>query len=217
MQPTGQVDTQANAYSPNDLKALDSVYFRAAKPLIDRTLGLVLVLLLSPVLIVTALAVRLTSPGPALFAQTRAGHKSHPFTIYKFRSMVIQKDDPARQAFLDDPRITPVGRVIRRYKIDELPQLLNVVKGDMSLIGPRPTLLEQMEDYTPEQHIRYEVRPGLTGWAQVNGNILLSVHDRRQHDVYYVKHLSWWLDLKILWMTLAVIIQGEKVRSTNEV
>jgi undecaprenyl phosphate N,N'-diacetylbacillosamine 1-phosphate transferase len=108
-----------------------------------------------------------------------------------------------------------VGYFIRRFKIDEMPQLINVAAGHMSLVGPRPTLLEQMADYTPRQFMRYEVLPGLTGWAQVNGNILLSVHERREHDVYYVQNLSWWLDLKILMMTLGVVLWGEKRRDAQ--
>lgn len=199
-----------------DAKVLDSYYCQFAKPLFDRTLGVLLLLLASPVLVITALAIRFTSPGPILFKQVRAGYKAQPFMIYKFRSMTVQSDDPSKQAYLDDPRITPVGRIIRRYKIDEVPQLLNIVLGDMSLVGPRPTLMEQMKDYTPEQLIRYEVRPGLTGWAQVNGNILLSVHERREHDVYYVHHVSLGFDLKILWMTLAVVLWGEKVKGTKQ-
>jgi lipopolysaccharide/colanic/teichoic acid biosynthesis glycosyltransferase len=200
----------------HDVKALHSFYCQVAKPLLDRVIGILLMLALSPILIVIALVIRLTSPGPVLFTQVRAGYKAQPFKIYKFRSMTVQADDPSKQAFLDDPRITPVGRIIRRYKIDELPQLLNVVLGDMSLVGPRPTLIEQMKDYTPEQMIRYEVRPGLTGWAQVNGNILLSVYERRQHDVYYVNHLSFGLDLKILCMTVAVVLWGEKVKESSQ-
>lgn len=199
-----------------DPKALQSFYCRVAKPLLDRMLGVMLLLLASPILLVTALAIRFTSPGPILFKQQRAGYKARPFMIYKFRSMTVQSDDPSKQAYLDDPRITPVGRIIRRYKIDELPQLLNIALGDMSLVGPRPTLMEQMKDYTPEQMIRYEVRPGLTGWAQVNGNILLSVHERREHDVYYVHHVSPGFDLKILWMTAAVVLWGERVKESKQ-
>jgi undecaprenyl phosphate N,N'-diacetylbacillosamine 1-phosphate transferase len=194
---------------------VNSLYVHYIKRWIDFSIAFLLLILLSPLLLLFTLLIWVDDPGPIFFKQTRAGFKAKPFTILKFRSMVVQQQDPIKQAFLDDPRITRVGRLLRRFKADELPQLWNVLIGDMSLIGPRPTLLEQMKDYTPEQHIRYEVRPGLSGWAQVNGNIMLSVYDRREHDVYYVKNLSFGLDLKISWLTVAVVLFGEKLKDTK--
>jgi len=200
------------SYHSSDLTAINTFYGRFGKPMMDRAGGFVLLVFASPLLLITAAAVTLSSPGPVLYRQVRLGRHRRPFYIYKFRSMVVQNDDPAKQAYLDDPRITRVGRLIRRVKLDELPQIWHVLTGDMSLVGPRPTLPEQMQNCTPSQLIRYEVLPGLTGWAQVNGNVLLSVYDRREHDVYYVKHLSLLFDLRILLMTIAVVLFGEKVK-----
>ncbi len=200
-----------SSYSADDLKRIDNWYGRIGKPLIDRTLAVLLLVSVSPVLLFTALAIKWTSPGPVFYKQIRSGRHGKPFHLLKFRSMVIQHDDPSRQAYLGDPRITAVGHIIRRLKIDELPQLWHVIAGEMSLVGPRPTLPDQMNDYTPAQYIRYEVLPGLTGWAQVKGNILLSVYERREHDVYYVKNLSFGLDMKILLKTIGVVLFGEKL------
>lgn len=194
---------------------MNDLYVHYIKRRVDFTVALFLLILLSPLLLLFSLLIWIDDPGPILFKQIRAGYKSKSFTILKFRSMSVQQQDPTNQAFLDDPRITRVGWFIRRFKIDELPQLWNVLVGDMSLVGPRPTLLEQMQDYTAEQHIRYEVRPGLSGWAQVNGNIMLSVCDRREHDIYYVRNLSFGLDIKILWLTVAVVLFGEKLKDTK--
>ena len=191
-------------------------YYRYLKRAIDFTVALILLMLISPLLLAVYLAIKLTSPGPAFFLQQRAGYHGHAFQIYKFRSMVITHHvNPAEQVYLDDPGITPVGHFIRRFKIDELPQLWNVLIGDMSLVGPRPTLVEHMKDYTPEQARRLDVTPGLTGWAQVNGNVMLGLPQRLQHDVWYVDHLSFWLDVKILLMTIGVVLFGEKVKASK--
>jgi undecaprenyl phosphate N,N'-diacetylbacillosamine 1-phosphate transferase len=196
---------------------MNQFYRKYFKRNLDFLLSSVLLLLSSPLFMMVTIAIKLTSRGPIFFTQERAGLHEKPFKIYKFRSMRVQQEDPTLQAYLDDPRITRVGYIIRRFKIDELPQLWNVFIGDMSLVGPRPTLEDQKAEYTPHQMVRYNVRPGLTGWAQVNGNIKLSVHDRREHDVYYVEHLSLWLDFKILLMTVSVVLFGEKVRNRGNV
>ena len=184
-----------------------------------RLLDLIVVVLASifllPLIALIALAVRLTSRGPIFFAQTRVGKDGRLFQSYKFRSMYLNDIDPSTtgEVLADNPLVTPVGRIIRRLKIDELPQIWNIINGDMSLIGPRPTIPEHIEGYTPEQYRRLDVIPGLTGWAQVNGNIELSWDQRIQLDLYYIDHQSFWLDLKILWLTIDVVLHGEHPRA----
>ena len=180
------------------------------KRLADILVSASLLLMLSPLLLLTALFIKITSPGPVFFVQLRGGHNGRHFTIYKFRSMRVEhKHDPTEFMPLDNPNITTFGRIIRRTKIDELPQLFNVLIGDMSLIGPRPTLIEQIERYNELERRRLNVRPGCTGLAQVNGSTALSWPERIEWDVHYVNHLSPWLDLAILIKTVGGIILGE--------
>jgi lipopolysaccharide/colanic/teichoic acid biosynthesis glycosyltransferase len=159
-----------------------------------------------PVALLCALAVRLTSRGPVLFRQERVGRGGAPFELLKFRTMV---HDPARVAgFPDQDAITAVGRWLRRLSLDELPQLLNVLRGDMCVVGPRPTLAYQVERYTDRQRARLAVPPGLTGWAQVHGRNHLSWADRIELDVEYVRRQSLWLDLQILARTPPAVVTG---------
>jgi lipopolysaccharide/colanic/teichoic acid biosynthesis glycosyltransferase len=178
----------------------------------ERLLAALLLCAAAPILLVTALAIRLTDFGPALFRQTRAGLYGRPFLLFKFRSMFHNNRplDSPEEIGESDPLVTPVGRWIRRLKIDEAPQLINVVRGEMALVGPRPTVMEQIQSYTPFQRRRLEVLPGMTGWAQVNGGAELSWGDRILLEVWYVKHRSLLLDLKILSKTVAVILFGHK-------
>lgn len=195
---------------------MSQIYPRYIKRVVDIVVAAVLLIIVSPILLITYLLIKITSPGPAFFTQQRVGLHERQFKIYKFRSMVVSHDaDPKEQVYLSDPRITPVGYVIRRFKIDELPQLWNVFIGDMTLVGPRPTLPEHLEDYTPEQRRRAAVVPGLTGWAQVNGNVMLPIDERIAHDLWYIDHLSPLLDIKILFMTATVVLFGEKVRKAK--
>lgn len=167
-------------------------------------------MLLAPVWLLAAAAVKLSSPGPVLFSQPRGGRGSVPFLSYKFRTMrADHRHDPGEIVPLSHPNITAVGRLLRRLKIDELPQLLNVLKGDMSLVGPRPTIMEQVLAYNDFQRRRQEVRPGITGLAQVNGNAEISWDERIRYDVYYVDHMSLWLDLAILAKTVLIVLLGE--------
>lgn len=177
----------------------------------DVLAALGLILLVCPIWLLTALAIKLTSPGPLLFIQTRGGRGGRPFRSYKFRSMRANHvHDPNEMVIpLSHPAITAVGKIIRRTKIDESPQLINVLKGDMSLIGPRPTIMEQVNAYNDFQRRRLAVRPGITGLAQVNGNTAIPWDERIQYDVWYVDHLSFMLDLKILLKTIAVLVLGE--------
>jgi len=167
-------------------------------------------LVASPVLGLAALAVKLRDRGPALYRQTRVGKDGADFELLKLRTMVVGAETQGAGLAVNrgDPRITEVGRVLRRLSLDELPQLWNVVRGDMSVIGPRPTLRYQVERYTPHQRRRLDVRPGITGWAQVHGRAALPWEERIELDVWYVEHRTPWLDLKILAKTPFALFGG---------
>ena len=164
----------------------------------------------SPVLALAALAVKLTSRGPVLYRQTRVGHDGADFELLKLRTMVVGAETQGAGFAVDrgDPRITPVGRVLRRLSLDELPQLWNVVCGDMSVIGPRPTLRYQVERYDDRQRRRLAVKPGITGWAQIHGRAALPWDERIELDVWYVDHRSALLDLRILARTPFALFGG---------
>jgi lipopolysaccharide/colanic/teichoic acid biosynthesis glycosyltransferase len=172
----------------------------------------VLLALSSPVFVLTALAVWGTDFGPVFYRQTRAGIFGRPFELLKFRSMRVNDRplDRPEEIGERDPLVTEVGRVIRRLKVDELPQLINVLLGEMTWIGPRPTVLAQVESYTPFQRHRLDILPGMTGWAQVNGGSEISWTERILLEVWYVKHRSFFVDMKILWRTAVVILRGNK-------
>jgi lipopolysaccharide/colanic/teichoic acid biosynthesis glycosyltransferase len=167
-------------------------------------------LVAAPVLGLAALAVKLRDRGPALYRQTRVGRDGADFELLKLRTMVVGAERQGAGFAVNegDPRITGVGRVLRRLSLDELPQLWNVVRGDMSVIGPRPTLRYQVERYTPRQRRRLEVKPGITGWAQVHGRAALPWAERIELDVWYVEHRSPRLDLKILAKTPLALLGG---------
>jgi len=166
--------------------------------------------LASPLLAAAALAIKLEDGGPFLYRQRRVGHEGRDFDLLKLRTMVVGAEQLGAGYAVNrgDPRITRTGRVLRRLSLDELPQLWNVVRGDMSLIGPRPTLRYQVDEYTPRQRRRLDVRPGLTGWAQVNGRTKLPWDERIELDVWYVEHRSPWVDLKILLRTPLALVTG---------
>jgi lipopolysaccharide/colanic/teichoic acid biosynthesis glycosyltransferase len=171
--------------------------------------GLVL-LLATPALLLAAAAVKLGDRGPVLYRQRRVGLRGEEFELLKLRTMVVGAETVGAGYAVDegDPRITRVGRVLRRLSIDELPQLWNVIRGEMSLVGPRPTLAYQVERYTPRQRRRLDVKPGITGWAQVNGRATLPWSERIELDVWYVEHRSLWLDLRILARTPLALFRG---------
>ncbi len=169
--------------------------------------SLALLAALAPILAAAALAVALDGPGPVLFRQRRLGLGGRPFTILKFRTMT--EGDPEAETRRDDPRITRVGAVLRAWRIDELPQLVNVLRGEMSLVGPRPLLERYLPYYSPLDRRRLEVPPGMTGWQQVHGAARHGWHERVDLDVWYVDHQSFWLDLRILALTAGVVLRAD--------
>ncbi len=166
--------------------------------------------LASPVLGIATLAVKLGDGGPVLYRQRRVGKDGEEFELLKLRTMVVGAEGKGAGFAVDrgDPRITPAGRILRRLSVDELPQLWNVLRGEMSLIGPRPTLRYQVERYTDRQRRRLEVKPGLTGWAQIHGRAAVPWDDRIELDVWYVEHRSPWVDLRIIARTPLALFRG---------
>ncbi len=164
----------------------------------------------APVLVLAALAIRLESRGPVIYSQRRAGLDGRVFDVIKLRTMVDGAEHIGAGLAIDanDPRITRVGAFLRRTSLDELPNLLNVLRGEMSIIGPRPTLPAQVEQYTPRQRERLRIKPGITGWAQVNGRASLPWDERIELDLYYIDHRSLSLDMRILWRTVAMVLGG---------
>jgi len=186
---------------------------RVLKRALDLVVSFLALLGLLPLLLLIGLLIKSDSPGPIFFIQERVGKDGKPFLAYKFRTMVQGAIDEGAGLFVerDDPRITCVGRLLRRFSLDELPQLINILKGEMSLVGPRPTLAYQVEQYDDFQRRRLEVRPGITGWAQVHGRNLLSWPERIEYDVWYIDHWSLWLDIRILLLTPIVIVRSQGI------
>jgi lipopolysaccharide/colanic/teichoic acid biosynthesis glycosyltransferase len=172
-------------------------------------------LLISPVVAILALVVRMRLGAPVLFRQVRPGLGARPFTLYKFRTMVEARDAAGRP-LADESRLTVLGRFLRSFSLDELPELVNVLRGEMSLVGPRPLLTAYLDRYTPEQARRHEVLPGITGWAQINGRNALSWEQKFEHDVWYVDHWSLWLDLKILAITMFKTLRREGISQPGQ-
>ena len=180
------------------------------KRLLDLAFTIPGLLAISPVFIIVALLILARIGRPVFFRQERPGLNARPFSLYKFRTMTDGRDEYG--ALLPDAqRLTPFGRFLRATSLDELPELFNVLKGDMSLVGPRPLLMRYLDRYTPEQFRRHEMPPGLTGWAQVNGRNALSWEEKFELDVWYVDHWSLWLDVKILALTLWKVLKKEGI------
>ncbi len=177
---------------------------------VDIAVSATLLVLSTPVVAAAIVAIRLESPGPALYRQRRIGRDGRPFDVLKLRTMVdgAERIGAGLAVAENDSRITRVGAFLRRTSLDELPNLLNVLRGEMSLIGPRPTVPVQVERYTPRQRGRLAIRPGITGWAQVNGRASLPWSERIELDLYYIEHRSLALDLRILWRTAAMVVGG---------
>lgn len=183
---------------------------RALKRMFDIVVAALALLVLWPLLLIIALLIRRKMGRPVLFRQQRPGYKARPFTVYKFRTMTVASGDAA-DVSRDAQRLTPLGRTLRDWTLDELPQFWNVLRGDLSLVGPRPLLMQYLGRYTLEQARRHDVKPGLTGWAQVNGRNAQTWEDRFALDVWYVDHWSLALDAKIIWRTVASVIRKEGI------
>lgn len=186
------------------------MYKKYIKRIIDFITALILLVIFSPIIIICFILLFIFNKGDALFFQIRPGYHSTPFTILKFKTMHDGKDVNGN-LLPDEVRLTPIGKIVRGFSIDELLQLINVIKGDMSLVGPRPLLTQYLTRYTPEQTRRHNVRPGITGWAQVNGRNALSWEEKFKLDVEYVENVSFSLDLKILWMTFVNVVQRKGI------
>jgi lipopolysaccharide/colanic/teichoic acid biosynthesis glycosyltransferase len=186
------------------------------KRLLDFTLAAVLLAAFIPLLVLVALGVWLTMGSPILFCQVRPGKSARPFRLFKFRTM-RDAIGPDGRPLSDEKRLTPFGAILRRFSIDELPQLINVLLGNMSLVGPRPLLMDYLPRYTPEQYRRHLVSPGITGWAQVNGRNAISWEERFRLDVWYVDHQTFFLDLKILWLTVRKVFAREGISAQGHV
>lgn len=185
------------------------------KRLFDIVASLAGLVLLSPLLAVLTIGVRCGMGSPVLFLQSRPGDKGRLFTLYKFRTM-CDAASPEGKLLVDAERLTPLGRWMRNWSLDELPELFNVLKGDMSMVGPRPLLPQYLGRYTLEQARRHEVKPGLTGWAQVNGRNAITWEEKFALDVWYVDNRYFWLDLKILAMTAWKVLKREGISSEGE-
>jgi len=186
------------------------------KRIFDITLTLIGALFLFPVFLLTALMVKIKLEAPLFFKQVRPGLNGNLFNMYKFRSMTNECDKDGN-LLTDEVRLTKFGKFLRSTSLDELPGLWNVLKGDMSLVGPRPLLVEYLPLYSEKQSRRHEVRPGITGWAQVNGRNAISWDEKFDLDVWYVDNQSFWLDIKILWLTVQKVISRDGISAKNQV
>lgn len=184
------------------------------KSLFDKTLAIVLIILFSPIYIVVSLLIWWKMGRPILFRQKRPGYKEKIFGIYKFRTMTNEKDING-ELLADGQRLVGVGKFIRSVSLDELPQLFNVLKGEMSFVGPRPLLVEYLPLYNDEQKRRHDAKPGITGWAQVNGRNAISWEQKFELDAWYVDNQSFWLDMKILWMTFLKVVKRSDISSSS--
>jgi sugar transferase EpsL len=186
-----------------------------SKRLFDMIFSLLAILLLFPILLLIAILVRLFLGSPILFTQQRPGYRGRAFFIYKFRTMNDRRDSSGN-LLPDAGRLTPLGRFLRAFSLDELPELFNILRGDMSFVGPRPLLMQYLPLYSAEQARRHEVMPGLTGWAQVHGRNALTWPDKFKYDVWYVDHWSFWLDLRIILMTFWKVFNREGISQEGQ-
>lgn len=181
---------------------LSNLFYQSIKRVCDLATVIVTAPIWVPLLLIASLAVKIKLGSPILFRQQRAGKGGKVFTILKLRTMVDGDGE-------DEERITPLGRFLRKTSLDELPQMINVLRGEMSIVGPRPLLVEYLPHYSKEQFRRHEVKPGITGWAQINGRNAITWEERFKLDIWYVDHASLWLDLKIVLKTFASVINGK--------
>lgn len=202
--------------APVKSKSLNGVYPRYFKRLGDILLALLLGVPASILVALAAVAIRLETGGSAFYIQQRPGKNGKPFRLYKLQSMIPQTEKDGKP-LSDMERITKTGRIMRMLSIDELPQLLNILKGDMSFIGPRPLLMQYLPLYSPEQVRRHLVRPGVSGWAQVNGRNAISWEEKFKLDVWYVDHLSLGLDIRIVWTTIVNILRRQGINAGDDI
>jgi sugar transferase EpsL len=186
-----------------------------SKRIFDFIAALIGLIILSPVILMTAILVRIFLGTPILFRQQRPGYKGHSFFIHKFRTMT-DRLDPDGNLLPDSERLTPFGRFLRSLSLDELPELFDILRGEMSFVGPRPLLMQYLPLYSPEQARRHDVMPGLTGWAQVNGRNATDWPTRFKLDVWYVDHRSFWLDIKIILMTFGKVFKRSGVNQEGQ-
>lgn len=191
------------------------MYVKFGKRFFDIVLSLIALLLLWPVILLVAILVRVKLGSPVIFHQKRPGYQEKIFTLGKFRTMTDARD-ASGELLPDAVRLTKFGAFLRKTSLDELPELWNILKGDMSIVGPRPLLVEYLPYYTKRERLRHTIRPGLTGLAQVNGRNFIAWDDRLEKDVEYVEQVSFWLDLKILWMTVKVVLAREDVAVNSD-
>jgi lipopolysaccharide/colanic/teichoic acid biosynthesis glycosyltransferase len=193
-------------------------FSRLVKWVLDRVVSAIALLIFSPIVLIVAIAIYIRMGAPVVFTQPRPGKDGSIFTFYKFRTMTSDRDTEGN-LLPDEQRLTAIGQFLRRTSLDELPQLWNVLKGDMSFVGPRPLLVQYLERYSPEQARRHDVMPGITGWAQVNGRRLLDGNwpEKFRLDVWYVDNWSLWLDLKILFLTVGQVLGQKEISQEGHV
>lgn len=192
------------------------IYEVIVKRILDFFIGFIGVVVLSPVLLIMAVLVRIKLGSPVIFKQKRPGYREKIFTLYKFRTMTDEKDEKG-ELLPDEIRLTSFGKKLRSTSLDELPELFNLLNGSLSLVGPRPLLVQYLPLYNTRQKRRHEVRPGLTGYAQVNGRNAISWEEKFEKDVYYVEHISFLLDVKIFFQTIKTVFQREGISSADSV
>ena len=190
--------------------------YKYIKRSLDLITALFLVIILSPLMLIAAILIAVNRDGPILFKQERPGKDGKIFTVYKFRTMSTMLRDKNGNEMSDFDRMTKIGNILRKTSVDELPQLFNIIKGEMSFIGPRPLLKEYLELYSPEQMRRHDVLPGISGWAQVNGRNTLTWDEKFAYDVYYVDHYSFKMDLKIFIKTIENVVSQDGINSDSE-
>ena len=190
--------------------------YKYIKRSLDLITALFLVIILSPIMLIAAILIAVNRDGPILFKQERPGKDGKIFTVNKFRTMSTKLRDKNGNELSDFDRMTKIGNILRKTSIDELPQLFNIIKGEMSFIGPRPLLKEYLELYSPEQMRRHEVLPGISGWAQVNGRNTLTWEEKFAYDVYYVDHYSFKMDMKIFIKTIENVVSQDGINSNSE-
>jgi exopolysaccharide biosynthesis polyprenyl glycosylphosphotransferase len=204
------------------MKKVNKKFWLLVKEVFDKIVSFISLVVLLPLFLVVAILIKLDSPGPVFFLQDRVGKDGKIFKVFKFRTMTSDAPEKTKGKYIDksNPYVTRVGKILRRTGVDELPQLINVLKGEMSLVGPRPTLPYQVAKYNEYQRKRLLMKPGITSWALIHGRNKLTWPERIEYDVWYVEHWSFWLDIKILFKTVWVVAKGEGLyadRETDEI